>query len=71
MKLEDLIKRINELYHKQKEVGLTDEEKLEQMNLRNEYRALFKASLRGNIESIDVKEKDGTIHSLNKKDNYS
>ncbi len=31
------IKRINELYKKSKEVGLTEEEKLEQAKLRREY----------------------------------
>lgn len=70
VKLEELINRINELYHKQKEVGLTEEEKVEQANLRNEYRDLFRKSLRGNLDTIDIKEKDGSIHHpINKKNN--
>ncbi|ACB85378.1 DUF896 domain-containing protein [Natranaerobius thermophilus] len=34
---QDLINRINELYKKQKESGLTDEEQQEQQKLRQEY----------------------------------
>ena len=37
MTLEDKIKRINELYHKSKAEGLTEEEKAEQAALRAEY----------------------------------
>lgn len=66
MKLEDLIKRINELYHKQKSTGLTEEEKKEQTELRNEYRARFRASLALDLNSIEIKEQDGTVHPLKK-----
>ena len=38
------IKRINELYHKSKTEGLTDEEKQEQAILRREYIDSVKAS---------------------------
>ena len=34
---EEKIRRINELYHKAKEEGLTEEEKKEQKILRQEY----------------------------------
>ena len=68
MELDILIKRINELVHKQKSVGLTPEEKEEQTILRNEYREKFRASLRGTLNTIDVQDKNGNIQSLKKKD---
>ena len=37
MNMDERIKRINELYHKSQNEGLTDEEKLEQTILRQEY----------------------------------
>ncbi|MDR7318722.1 DUF896 domain-containing protein [Brevibacillus nitrificans] len=46
------IKRINELVKKSKEVGLTDEEKLEQKALRQKYIDAVKMSLRANLDSI-------------------
>lgn len=64
MTLDELIKRINELYHKQKSVGLNEEEKLEQSILRNEYRKRFRASLALDLNSIEIKEQDGTIHKI-------
>ncbi|MDR1017389.1 MAG: DUF896 domain-containing protein [Lachnospiraceae bacterium] len=61
------IDRINTLAHKQKSVGLTEEEKLEQAELRKEYIANIKASLRGHLNNISIKEKDGSITDLGKK----
>lgn len=46
------IKRINELVKKSREVGLTDEEKLEQKALRQKYIDAVKMSLRANLDSI-------------------
>ena len=43
---EERIARINELYHKSKEEGLTAEEKMEQAQLRKEYIAAIRADLR-------------------------
>ena len=37
MNLDEKIKRINELYHKSQNEGLTEEEKAEQKLLREEY----------------------------------
>lgn len=37
MNMDEKIKRINELYHKSVDTGLTDEEKEEQAALRKEY----------------------------------
>jgi uncharacterized protein YnzC (UPF0291/DUF896 family) len=61
------IDRINELYHKSKSVGLTEEEKKEQAALRQEYLAAIRGSLRNNLNNISIVEKDGSITDLGKK----
>ena len=61
------IYRINELYHKSKSVGLTEEEKKEQAALRQEYLAAIRGSLRNNLNNISIVEKDGSITDLGKK----
>ncbi|MBQ2387728.1 MAG: DUF896 domain-containing protein, partial [Clostridia bacterium] len=58
---------INELAKKQREVGLTEEEKAEQAVLRRAYIDGFKASLEGQLNNITVVEKDGSKHKLEKK----
>lgn len=58
---ESEINRINELYHKSKSVGLTEEEKEEQAKLRRAYIDDFKKNLRGALENVDIKEADGSI----------
>ena len=62
--LEKKIARINELYHKAKAEGLTEEEKREQASLRSEYIANIRANLRGQLNNIDIQEKDGTVTNL-------
>ncbi len=62
--LDGVIKRINELYHKSKEAGLTEEEKQEQAELRKRYIANFRANFRAQLNNIDVEQEDGTIVSL-------
>ena len=57
----DLIKRINELYHKSKGEGLTKEEAEEQIRLRKEYVAAFRNNLRGTLETIKIQNPDGSI----------
>ena len=61
------IARINELAKKSKTTGLTDAEKAEQQALRQEYVADVKASLRAQLEHTSIKEPDGTIHRVSKK----
>ena len=61
------IDRINALYHKSQADGLTDEEKEEQKQLRQDYIQAIRASLRGNLDSISVQEKDGSITNLGEK----
>ena len=64
---EEQIRRINELYHKSKEGGLTEEEKAEQQALRKAYIESIRASLRGQLNQIDIQEKDGTVTNLGEK----
>jgi len=52
------IKRINELYQKQKTVGLTKEELAEQQQLRKQYLAGIRTSLRGHLDNIRFVDKD-------------
>lgn len=67
MVTEQQINRINELAKKQREEGLTDEEKSEQAMLRRAYIDAFKESLEGQLGAITVVEKDGSRHKLEKK----
>ena len=64
---EEGIKRINELYHKSKNEGLTEEEKKEQQILRRDFIDSFKRNLRGNLDNISIQEKDGSITNLGEK----
>ena len=66
--MEEKIARINELYHKsQTEDGLTPEEKEEQQKLRADYVASVRAALRGQLDNIDIEEKDGSVTNLGEK----
>ena len=67
MVTKEQIERINALARKQREVGLTEEEKTEQAALRRLYIDSFKESLEGQLSSITVVEKDGSRHKLEKK----
>ena len=62
------IKRINELYHKQKEGTLTPEEKEEQAALRKAYIDSVKKNLTVQLESISIKNPDGSITKVKKKE---
>jgi uncharacterized protein YnzC (UPF0291/DUF896 family) len=65
------IDRINELARKQKTVGLTDEEKAEQKELRVKYINGFKASLESQLNGITIINPDGSKHKVKKKDENS
>ena len=67
MTLDEKIKRINDLYHKQKGEGLTEEEKAEQAKLRREYIDLVKGNLKGQLDNINIQEKDGSVTNLGEK----
>lgn len=64
---EEKIQRINELYNKSKNEGLTEEEKTEQQALRRQFIDDFKRNLRGQLDNISVQEADGSITNLGDK----
>ena len=64
MDMNDKIKRINELYHKSQVQELSEEEKAEQKQLRMDYVAAVRGSLKAQLDNIDIKEEDGTIINL-------
>ena len=68
MNMDERIQRINELYHKSKGQGLTEEEKQEQKKLREEYVASIRNNLQAQLENITIERPDGTIEKLHKKD---
>ena len=61
------IDRINELYRKSKAEGLSDAERKEQKILRQEYLEMVRRNLRGQLNNIDIEEKDGTVVNLGEK----
>ena len=62
--MDQKIARINELYHKSKAEGLTEEEKAEQQALRKDYVQSIRDALRGQLNNMDIEKEDGTIVNL-------
>ena len=56
---EKLLKRINELAHKNKEEGLTEAETKEREKLRKEYLKNFREAMRSNIEMMRIFDDNG------------
>jgi len=67
MVTEEDIKRINELYHKSQNEGLTDAEKEEQQNLRKAYIEAMRGNIKSQLDSIVVQRPDGTREKLKRK----
>ena len=65
--MDEMIKRINELYHKSQSEGLSDAEKEEQDRLRHAYAANIRNNLRGQLNNISIVEKDGSVTNLGEK----
>lgn len=65
---QEKIMRINELARKQKNEGLSEEEKKEQYALRREYIEAYKKSLVRELENTYIVEKDGTKRKVVRKD---
>lgn len=64
---QNIIDRINALYHKSQSVGLSEEEKAEQTALRQKYIEVIRTNMRANLNSISIQEPDGSITDLGKK----
>ena len=60
--------RINELARLAKERALTEEELRERDALRKAYIAAFRASAEAALSRIEIKNPDGTVEPLKKKD---
>lgn len=60
------IDRINELARKSKSEGLTDAEKAEQTELRNEYRRAVTGNLSAQLENTYILTPDGKKHKVGK-----
>ena len=60
------IDRINELARKSKSEGLTDAEKAEQTELRNEYRRAVTGNLAAQLENTYIMTPDGKKHKVGK-----
>ena len=63
------IKRINELYHKSKAEGPTDEEKAEQKKLRDDYVAAIRGNIRSQLENVKVIDENGNEVQLKRRKN--
>lgn len=63
---EEKIARINELYRKSQNEGLTPAEKEEQAKLRQEYLQAIRKNLRSTLENVSILEADGSITELSK-----
>jgi uncharacterized protein YnzC (UPF0291/DUF896 family) len=58
MKIEDVINRINVLYKKRTEVGLTEEEAQEQADLRKIYIDNVKRNFKAQLDMVEKKERN-------------
>lgn len=67
MTMQETIDRINELYHKSQNEGLTEEEKEEQKELRQKYILNVRRNLRGQLNNIDIQNEDGSVTNLGEK----
>ncbi|MBR5518946.1 MAG: DUF896 domain-containing protein [Clostridia bacterium] len=60
--MEKIIKEINALAKKQREVGLTEEEKARQAEVRKIYIDAIKKNFRSQLDNIKVVEDEETVH---------
>lgn len=67
--MDELIKRINELYAKSKGEGLTDAEKAEQTELRQKYIKMFRQGMTNTMSNVYIMDKDGNKKKVEKRKN--
>ena len=65
--MEKLIQRINELSKKAREEGLTEEEKIEREELRNEYRKKFRQGMENTLSGVYIMDEKGNKKKVEKK----
>ena len=61
------IQRINELHHKSKNEGLTEEEKEEQQALRKAYIEAMRSHVRNHLDNVVIQRPDGSMEKLTRK----
>jgi uncharacterized protein YnzC (UPF0291/DUF896 family) len=66
--LQEKIERINFLAKKSREVGLTEEEKAEQQQLRADYIAEWRQGVIQTLDNTYIVDNDGNEKKLTKKD---
>lgn len=64
---EELLSRINELARKSREEGLTEQEKLEQAELRQQYIKAFRQGFENTMSNVYIMDKDGNKKKVEKK----
>ena len=67
MNMDERIRRINELYHKSQDQGLSVAEREEQARLRKEYVESIRRNLRAQLDNITIERPDGTLENLGEK----
>lgn len=65
--MDNIIERINFLYKKSKNEGLTDAEKEEQATLRQKYIQSFRQGMQNTLSNVYIVDKDGNKNRLEKK----
>lgn len=61
---DEKIKRINELYHKSKQEGLSEAELEEQKALRKEFIEAIRGDLKNSLNNITIVNPDGSTEDL-------
>lgn len=64
---DEMIKRINELAKKSKAEGLTEEEKKEQAELRQQYIKAFRQGMQNTLDNVYIMDKDGNKRKVEKR----
>ena len=65
--MDEMIKRINFLYNKAKNEGLSEEEKEEQAALRKEYVRRFRQGLDNTLSNVYIMDENGNKRKVEKK----
>ena len=63
---DEKIARINELFHKSKNEGLSEVEKEEQLRLRREYIDSIKSNLKSQLDNVRIVNPDGSVEEIKK-----